>query len=112
MYNDITAFVRSNRVCVYNDIRLFVGTVEYNRTEVPIMRAETRSKRVWKGGMVPKWGNAGKKTIHYQVDVHAGNTVTKFMRLEKRVVKTLGSGQVVAGDWAKVHKWTEVQQTA
>ena len=86
------------------------GTVEYNRTVVPIMRTETRSKKVWKGGLVPKWGNMGKTTIQYPVQVHAGNTVTKFMRLEKREVKTLGSGQMVAGDWVKVREWTEVTQ--
>ena len=86
--------------------------MEYNRTVVPIMRTEMRSKRVWIGGIVPKWGNACKKTVHYPVQVHAGNTVTKFMRLEKRLVKTLGSGQIVNENWTKVREWTEVQQTA
>ena len=88
------------------------GTIEYNRTVVPIMRTEIRSKQVWKGGFVPKWGKMGKKTIQYAVQVHAGNTVTKFMRLEKRLVKTLGSGQIVNENWVKVREWTEVQQTA
>ena len=76
------------------------------------MRNEVRSKKVWIGGFVPKWGNAGKKTVQYTVQVHAGNTVTKFMRLEKRVVETLGSGKVVAGDWRTVREWTEVETTA
>ena len=97
--------VKSDCVCV-------TGTIEYNRTVVPIMRTEMRSKKVWRGGMVPKWGNAGKKTIQYPVQVHAGNTVTKFMREEKRLVKTLGSGQIVNENWTKVREWTNVQQTA
>ena len=76
------------------------------------MRPEVRSKKVWIGGFVPKWGNACKKTVQYTVQVHAGNTVTKFMRLEKRVVETLGSGKVVARDWTTVREWTEVETTA
>ena len=76
------------------------------------MRTEMRTKKVWIGGIVPKWGDACKTTIQYPVQVHAGNSVTKFMRLEKRVVKTLGSGQVVAGDWVKAREWTEVENTA
>ena len=97
---------------VVNDCVCVAGTIEYNRTEVPIMRTEIRSKKVWIGGIVPKWGNMDKKTIQYPVQVHAGNTVTKFMRLEKRLVKTLGSGQIVNENWTKVREWTEVQQTA
>ena len=54
----------------------------------------------------------GKTIVHYQVQVHTGNTVTKFMREEKRLVKTLGSGQIVNEGWVKVREWTEVQQTA
>ena len=108
----VCARVQFVRVYDNNVICLFTGTVEYNRTKVPIIKTEMRSKKVWIGGIVPKWGNMGKTTIQYPVEVHAGNTVTKFMRLEKRVVQTLGSGQVVAGDWTKVREWTEVEKTA
>ena len=85
---------------------LCAGTVEYNCTTVPIMRTENRTKKK------KKWHRMGKKTVHYQVQVHAGNTVTKFMREEKRLVKTLGSGQIVNENWTKVREWTDVQQTA
>ena len=46
--------VKSDCVCV-------TGTIEYNRTVVPIMRTEMRSKQVWKGGWVPKWGKMGTR---------------------------------------------------
>ena len=90
----------------------FTGTIEYNRTVDPIMRTEIRTKKVWIGGIVPKWGNMGKTKVQYPVQVHAGNTVTKFMREEKRLVKTLGSGQIVNENWVTAREWTEVQQTA
>ena len=71
------------------------------------MHTERRSKEAWRG----RWGKivGSKKTIYYNVDVRIGDKVTKFMRSEKRVVKTLGSGTLVAGDWVKVSEWTEVE---
>ena len=75
------------------------------------MLTERRSKEVWRGrvGKIVGKKLGGKKTIYYNVDVRIGDKVTKFMRLEKRVVKTLGSGTLVAGDWVKVREWPEVE---
>ena len=80
-------------------------SVEYNRTSVPIFRDETRSRQVWKGGMGKMLGQ--KKTQHWTERVHVGNTVTKFMREEQRKVETLGSGQVIYGEWTTVREWQE-----
>ena len=81
--------------------------VEYNRTSVPIFQAVQKSREEWIGGMVPKWGKMGKKTVHYTENVHVGNTVTKYMREEKQKIETLGSGRVIYGDWTKVREWQE-----
>ncbi|KAL5464129.1 hypothetical protein EMCRGX_G033096 [Ephydatia muelleri] len=80
-------------------------SVEYNRTSVPIFRDETRCRKVWNGPLGPPLGLKKKK--HFTERVHVGNTVTRFMREEQRKVETLGSGQVIYGEWTTVREWQE-----
>ena len=80
-------------------------TIEYNRTSVPIIRNEQRSRQIW-DGTVGKWLGQ-KKTVTWTEQVHVGNTVTIFKREEQRTVETLGSGKVVYGDWTTVREWQE-----
>ena len=82
-------------------------TREVSCTVEPIYQAQQRSREEWKGGMVPKWGEMGKKTVYWTENVHVGNRTTKVMREEERLKQTLGSGTVVIGDWRVVREWVE-----
>lgn len=80
---------------------------EISRKTTPLYRQEERSKKQWKGGLVPKWGNACKETVHWTENVHYGNRVDIVKREEQRTVQTLGSGKIIHGDWSTLREWTE-----
>eukprot|EP00993_Chasmostoma_nieuportense_P001490 NODE_2368_length_1196_cov_128.998129_g2254_i0.p1 GENE.NODE_2368_length_1196_cov_128.998129_g2254_i0~~NODE_2368_length_1196_cov_128.998129_g2254_i0.p1 ORF type:complete len:377 (+),score=89.35 NODE_2368_length_1196_cov_128.998129_g2254_i0:46-1131(+) len=83
--------------------------VEVSRKSDPQYRSEERSRRQWKGGLVPKWGNACKETVRWTEQVLAGHTITKSMARRRRTIQTLGSGQEVPGDWVTIESWEEVE---
>jgi energy-coupling factor transporter ATP-binding protein EcfA2 len=72
-------------------------TIEVSSKTDPIFQAiEHRSGR--------RYGFAGPRK-RWTEQRHVGNRVTKTMRLESRVVSTLGSGQQTYGSWTTVREW-------
>jgi hypothetical protein len=75
-------------------------------TTIPLYRNEQRSREVWIGGFVPKWGKAGKRTENYTVSVQYGSRTDETWHEEERTIETLGSGTTVPGPWRNVRTWT------
>eukprot|EP01004_Peranema_trichophorum_P005859 NODE_4701_length_1128_cov_11.772139_g4168_i0.p1 GENE.NODE_4701_length_1128_cov_11.772139_g4168_i0~~NODE_4701_length_1128_cov_11.772139_g4168_i0.p1 ORF type:complete len:342 (-),score=53.87 NODE_4701_length_1128_cov_11.772139_g4168_i0:101-1078(-) len=78
---------------------------EESRQTTPLFRQETRSKEVWKGGVGKMLGK--KRTIEWTEQVHYGNKVTLKMCEDTRLVKTLGNGEKIFGEWTIKRSWEE-----